>query len=95
MRQFERGMFVKSKMGHDAEKIYVIMDIQSEYLYLVDGKIRTLDRPKKKKISHVQPILYKIDQELAQKIDNKTIINEEIKYAIKLFCRNNKDCQIN
>ena len=52
MDKFEAGMLAKSKAGHDTGKIYVIA-----YVYLVDGKIRTLDKPKKKKKKHVQIIL--------------------------------------
>lgn len=57
MDKFEAGMLVKSKAGHDTGKIYVIADTDDAYVYLVDGKIRTLDKPKKKKKKHVQIIL--------------------------------------
>ena len=49
MDKFEAGMLAKSKAGHDTGKIYVIADTDDAYVYLVDGKIRTLDKPKKKK----------------------------------------------
>ena len=54
MDKFEAGMLAKSKAGHDTGKIYVIADTDDAYVYLVDGKIRTLDKPKKKKKKHVQ-----------------------------------------
>ena len=68
--------------GHDFGKPYVIYREDSEYVYLVDGKIRTLDRPKKKKKKHVR-MLTGADRELADKICNNSIRNEEIKRAIK------------
>lgn len=49
MDKFEAGMLAKSKAGHDTGKIYVIADTDDAYVYLVDGKIRTLDKPKMKK----------------------------------------------
>lgn len=76
------GGYVISAAGHDAGRWYVIIDIESEYVYLVDGKIRTLDRPKKKKWKHVN-LLNAFDSELAMKIKNKKAGNEEIKRAIK------------
>lgn len=52
----EKGMLAKSKAGHDEGKVYVIYDMDETYVYLVDGKIRTMDNPKKKKRKHVQII---------------------------------------
>ncbi len=57
--KMEIGMLAKSKAGHDKGHIYVIIEIDETYVYLVDGKIRTLDNPKKKKRKHVQVICEK------------------------------------
>ena len=42
------GMLAKSKAGHDKDNIYVIFQEDDAYVYLVDGKSRTTDKPKKK-----------------------------------------------
>nr|WP_178632069.1 KOW domain-containing RNA-binding protein [uncultured Mediterraneibacter sp.] len=55
---FEPGMIVKSKAGHDKNNIYVVIRVENEYVYLADGQNRTLDRMKKKNVRHLQPILY-------------------------------------
>ena len=39
----------RSKAGHDAGSVYVITDTDDAYVYLVDGKLRTFSRPKKKR----------------------------------------------
>lgn len=57
MDRYEIGMLAKSKAGHDAGHIYVIIDMDDTYVYLADGSLRTLERPKKKKKKHVQVIL--------------------------------------
>ena len=44
-------MLARSKAGHDKGHVYIIMKEDSAYVYLVDGSLRTLDRPKKKKKS--------------------------------------------
>ena len=49
MVELRKGMLAKSKAGHDAGKVFVIKQADSEYVYLVDGRSRTLDHPKKKK----------------------------------------------
>ena len=56
MERYTKGMLAKSKAGHDFDNVYVIVDSDESYVYLADGKIRTLDRPKKKKKKHVQLI---------------------------------------
>lgn len=84
MNEFEIGGFVVSAAGHDSGKCYVIFQIQNEYVYLVDGRIRTVDRPKKKKMMHVR-MLGQSDQTLADKVKSQTVRNEEIKRAIKLL----------
>ena len=56
MERFEIGMLAKSKAGHDKGRIYVIMNLDETYVYLVDGCVRKLDNPKKKKRKHVQII---------------------------------------
>lgn len=84
MERFEVGMLAKALAGHDLGKIYVIMDVDEEYVYLVDGKIRTVDKPKKKRKKHVQ-LIKETSQTLIEKIQsNQKIQNEDIKRVIKL-----------
>lgn len=93
INEFEIGGFAVSKAGHDFGKCYVIFHIRDEYVYLVDGEIRTLDRPKKKKKMHIQRIL-KSDSILAEKVKSKTVKNEEIKRAIKLLQYGNSSKEV-
>lgn len=78
------GCFVKSKSGRDTGKCYVIIGTHSEYVYLVDGNIRTLDNPKKKNVKHII-VLDNFNSLPFEAIYNKNIKNEEIKRAIKLL----------
>lgn len=52
----EPGTLAKSKAGHDKDCIYVIISVNDEYVYLADGKKRTIRQAKKKNLKHVQPI---------------------------------------
>ena len=45
--RIEKGMLAKSKAGHDKGKVYVICDVDETYVYLVDGRIRVLENPKR------------------------------------------------
>ena len=83
MDRYETGMLARSKTGHDAGKIYVIINIDSTYVYLVDGQIRTLDRPKRKKKKHVQIILQKYEIANAEDVAIKRILKVRNKDAKK------------
>ena len=73
----EIGMLAKSKAGHDKGHLYVIYDVDETYVYLVDGQIRTIDKPKKKKRKHVQIICEK------HEIEGKDDV--AVKRILKLF----------
>ena len=70
------GEFAKSKAGHDKEEIFIIINKEEEYVYLVDGKSRILDKPKKKKIKHIQ-VINQIDEELQRKPEILSLTEEE------------------
>ncbi len=81
MERYEVGMLARSKAGHDKGHVYVIFDIDEAYVYLVDGAIRTMKRPKKKKKKHVQ-IIYR-------KYELSDIDDVGIKRILKLFDKEN------
>jgi ribosomal protein L14E/L6E/L27E len=93
VNEFIIGGYVVSTAGHDSGKYYVIFQKDSEYVYLVDGRIRTIDRPKKKKIMHVR-MLDQLNQILVDKVIDKSVKNEEIKRAIKLLQYGNSSKEV-
>lgn len=50
----ETGSIVISKAGRDIGKRFIVLKIDGEYAYLSDGDLRKVDKPKKKKIKHIQ-----------------------------------------
>ena len=75
MEEVKTGMLAKSKAGHDKGQVYIIMDADDAYVYLAVGRIRTLDRMKKKKRKHIQPILREYDVTAADDAAIKQILN--------------------
>ena len=75
--RLEIGMLAKSKAGHDKGHIYVINRVDETYVYLVDGNVRALNNPKKKKRKHVQII--------CEKYDLTDIDDVGVKRLLKLF----------
>ena len=49
------GQIVISKCGRDKGNAMIVIALDSEYAYLVDGRVRPLEKPKKKKAKHIQP----------------------------------------
>ena len=48
------GEIVRSRAGRDRGRAFVILELLDEdYVLLVDGRLRTLERPKKKKRRHL------------------------------------------
>ena len=76
MDRWEKGMLAKSLAGHDKGKIYVVINIEENHIFHVDGTFRTLDRPKKKKKKHVQLIRQKHSVEHVDDEGIKCILNE-------------------
>ena len=70
----EKGMLARSKAGHDKGQLYVIYDVDETYVYLVDGRIRTIDKPKKKKRKHVQIICERYNIEGIDDVAMKRIL---------------------
>ena len=78
------GMFAISLAGHDKNQMYVIMEQDAEYVYLADGRLRPIEKPKKKKRKHIQLIKTGLDEDLLKKLNEKqTIFNEDIRRALK------------
>lgn len=69
------GQVVKSRAGRDKGKIFLVLEVlDNEHLLVVDGNLRKLDKPKKKKIKHL--IVYNtILDGLNYKMENKMKIN--------------------
>jgi len=49
------GQIVFSKRGRDKGMAMIVIAVEGEYAYLADGKMRPLEKPKKKKAKHIQP----------------------------------------
>ena len=48
------GDLVVSRAGRDKGRPFVVQKAEEGFVYLVDGDLRKLDRPKKKKRMHVE-----------------------------------------
>lgn len=76
MSRYRVGMLARSKAGHDAGRLYVIIRIEGAYIYLADGRFRTVNNPKKKKIRHAEIICKEYDVSAADDVQIRGILKE-------------------
>lgn len=83
------GDIVISTYGHDMGEWYVVEQVLNDYVFLVDGKNRPIDKPKKKKVKHILQTHYFAD-ELANKLaSGQNTLNAEIRKTINFFKEQN------
>ena len=84
---YSEGQLVISKAGRDKGRILIILHINSDYVYIADGKTRKIEQPKVKKKKHVQIVNY-IDKILKEKLESsEKINNSDIRKAIEKYTR--------
>jgi ribosomal protein L14E/L6E/L27E len=80
----ETGRLAISTAGRDKGKIFMILDIiDKQYVYIVDGGLRTKDRPKKKKLKHLK-LCSEVLSGIADKLrEGARVFDAEIRSAIR------------
>ena len=67
MAELKAAGLARSRAGHDKGELYIIISVQGEYAYLSDGRLRPLNKQKRKNKKHLQ-ILGAHSEELAAKL---------------------------
>ncbi|MFR5772265.1 MAG: hypothetical protein ACLUE7_02620 [Lachnospirales bacterium] len=65
------------------------MHSDDTYAYIADGKLRTLEKPKKKKKIHIQ-ISNEVNSEIENMLENELYINDS--HIRKALAKYNKTC---
>jgi len=79
----EVGRVALSRAGRDeGRKFLVIQEIDADFVFVADGKNRGIERPKKKRRSHLKP-LGRVDTALREKLlRNETVENHEVRKSL-------------
>ena len=95
MAEYRAGCLVRSLAGHDKGNLFLIVKEEAEYVALADGRLRTMEKQKRKKKKHVQISGIK-DEKLAEKLmSGSAVTDEEIRAFIKRFAQGGKEkCQM-
>ncbi len=77
-----KANIVKSTAGRDKGELFFVLATEGDFLLLADGRLRPVERPKRKRRKHV--VLRRADGgELSRRIrSNESITNSELRKAI-------------
>lgn len=72
----QKGTIVISLAGHDKGRLYVVLETESCYAMLCDGKRHTIEKPKKKKHKHLKITEYTADLSVYSPLYDAHIVKE-------------------
>lgn len=80
------GDIVFSKAGRDKEQPFVVLKvIDTQYVFLADGRTRRVDKPKKKKLKHLLKSGH-VAQAVKEKLEaDMKVTNPDLKRALAEF----------
>ena len=78
---------VVSTAGRDQGDWFYVIDADPIYLFLANGKDRTLDRPKRKKRRHVQKVLRSETRVAAKILSGDKVLNGELRRDLAFLAR--------
>ena len=80
---------VVSTAGRDSGEWFYVIAEDPIYLYLANGKDRSLDKPKRKKRKHVQKVL-RSETRVAEKLSSgDKVLNGELRRDLAFLAREN------
>lgn len=79
------GDIVLSKMGRDSGRHYVVMSVRDNFVFICDGDVHKVDKPKKKKNKHVESTGSFSDYVTAKLSEGAKVTNTELRRVISEF----------
>ena len=80
----EVGRVAVSKAGRDTGRAFMILSVVDDsYVYIVDGDLRKMDHPKKKKLKHLKLTEYVLEPIAGKLKEDVKVFDAEIRSAIK------------
>lgn len=61
-------MIVMSLKGHDTGRLYLVIGVEGKFAWLADGNLRSVDRTKKKRCSHIKPLGQAVEPGLIERM---------------------------
>ena len=81
--QYQLHLLAESRAGHDRGKIYVVVGEEEDFVYLSDGRLKTMKKCKKKNRKHVQLIAH-LPEELLQLL-SRADADSDLVHILRLY----------
>ena len=81
-KQLRIGSVVRSKAGRDKGRYFIVVGLETEYVYIADGELRKLGKPKRKKIKHVEPKPIAAEEISEEALAQKRILDSDIRKCL-------------
>ena len=78
---------VVSTAGRDCGSLFYVIGIEEEYLLLSDGRGRTLEKPKRKRLRHVRKVLRSETRVAEKLISGDKLLNSELRRDLAFLSR--------
>ncbi len=84
---FQIADLVVSLSGRDKNRIFMVVEVVDQnYVLIADGMLRKLEKPKKKKVKHLEKSSLMLNERLLLKIsEGKKITNAELRKSIRVL----------
>ncbi len=80
----EVGAIVVSKMGRDEGRSFVVIqEVDSDFVMLADGRLRTMDHLKKKRRKHLKTTGIMVEELRTRLGNGQTVENHEVRSWLK------------
>ena len=79
------GSIVRSIAGRDKGDLFIVLSREGDFAYLANGELRKVDRPKKKKLKHLQGT-NSVSEFIHGKLNTQgKVTNSEVRKALSEF----------
>ena len=78
---------VMSTAGRDQGEWFYVIDADSVYLFLANGKDRTIERPKRKKRKHTKKVLRSETRVAGKILSGDKVLNSELRRDLAFLAR--------
>ena len=78
---------VVSTAGRDQGELFYVIDADPVYLFLANGKDRTLEKPKRKKRKHTRKVLRSETRVAAKILSGNKVLNSELRRDLAYLSR--------
>ena len=80
--EIRKADVVRSLAGRDAGELFFVSELARDYAQIVNGRDRRLEKPKRKKLKHLQFVERSADRTDQKLRDGEKVTNSELRRAL-------------